>query len=353
MQEVSLLEKFKTYTQQNLPLVIFAEPNSQEVHLYVQQTTKLHRSDTFSEAGFVLAPFDNEKSVLFLPFEEAKHYQETLAMSPIQVEPIARERTVEQQKMHEDLVAKGIEFIADRSAEKIVLAREEQVPLREWDAVLVMKRLLKLYPTAFRFMWFHPEVGWWCGATPETLVQAQEDTFYTMALAGTQPYEGKEPHWRAKEREEQQYVTDTILHQIKPLCKNINVSDVYTQPAGVVAHLRTDIDGQMLESTDINAIARAIHPTPAICGTPTSVAREFILREEHFNREFYAGFLGVIQPKEKSRLYVNLRSMSVKDNLASLYIGGGITIDSDPQEEWIETCNKTQTMLRVLKPLIE
>ena len=45
--------------------------------------------------------------------------------------------------------------------------------------------------------------------------------------------------------------------------------------------------------------------------------------------------------------------MSVKDNLASLYIGGGITIDSDPQEEWIETCNKTQTMLRVLKPLIE
>lgn len=353
MQEVSLLEKFKTYTQQNLPLVIFAEPNSKEVHLYVQQTTKLHRSDTFSEAGFVLAPFDSEDPVLILPFDEAKHYQETLDLSSIQEGSIPRERTKEAQEMHEDLVVKGIKFIAEGNAEKIVLAREEQVPLQEWDAVLVMKRLLNLYPTAFRFMWFHPEIGWWCGATPETLVQAEKDRFYTMALAGTQPYEGKEPHWRAKEREEQQYVTDTILHQIKPLCKSINVSDVYTQPAGMVAHLCTDIDGQMLESTDINAIARAIHPTPAICGTPTSVARDFILREEHFNREFYTGFLGVIQPNKKSRLYVNLRSMSVKDNLASLYIGGGITIDSDPQEEWIETCNKTQTMLRVLKPLIE
>lgn len=353
MQEDHLLETFKTYTQQDLPLVIFAEPNSHQVHLYVQQTTKLHRSDTFSEAGFVLAPFDSEESVLFLPFDEAKHYQETIDLSPIQEGSIPRERTKEQQKMHEDLVANGIKFIAEGNAEKIVLAREEQVPLREWDAVLVMKRLLKLYPTAFRFMWFHPEVGWWCGATPETLVQAEKDIFYTMALAGTQPYEGKEPTWRVKEREEQQYVTDTILSQIKSLCKDIRVSEVYTQPAGMVAHLRTDIDGQMLESTDINAIARAIHPTPAICGTPTSVARDFILREEHFDREFYTGFLGVIQPKKKSRLYVNLRSMSVKDNLASLYIGGGITIDSDPQEEWIETCNKTQTMLRVLKPLIE
>src|SRR5690554_2490526 len=191
MQEVNLLEKLKRYSQQNLPLVIFAEPNSQEVHLYVQQTTKLHHSKTFSEDGFVLAPFNSEEPVLFLPFDEAKHYQETLSFSEIEVAPIERERTKAQQKQHEALVTKGIDFIAEGKAEKIVLAREEQVPLKEWEPSLVMKRLLQLYPTAFRFMWFHPQVGWWCGATPETLVQTEKDTFYTMALAGTQPYEGK------------------------------------------------------------------------------------------------------------------------------------------------------------------
>lgn len=353
MQNVSLLEKLRAKAGQNLPLVIFAEPNSQEVHLYVQQTKVLHQSKTFSEDGFILAPFNNEEPVLFLPFDEATHYQETLNFSEIKVAPVERERTKEQQNQHEALVTKGIQFIAKGKAEKIVLARKEQVQLKDWDPSLVMKRLLQLYPSAFRFMWFHPQVGWWCGATPETLVQTEKDKFYTMALAGTQPYEGKEPAWRTKERAEQQYVTDTILSQITPLCKAINVSEVYTQPAGMVAHLRTDINGTMLPSTNINSIARAIHPTPAICGTPTLIAQDFIIREEHFHRKFYTGFLGVIQPKKKSRLYVNLRSMSIKDKLASLYIGGGITIDSNPQEEWIETCNKTQTMLRVLKPLIE
>lgn len=353
MHKANLLEKLKIYSQQKLPLVAFAEPNSQEVHLYVQQTTELHQAKTFSKDGFVLAPFNSEEPVLFLPFDEATHYQETLNFSEIEVEAIQRDRTKEQQEEHEALVTKGIEFIAEGKAEKIVLAREEQVPLKEWNPSLIMKRLLQLNPTAFRFMWFHPKVGWWCGATPETLVQTEKDTFYTMALAGTQPYEGKKPAWRNKEREEQQYVTDTILKEITPLCKEINVSEVYTQPAGMVAHLRTDINGVMLPSTNINSIARAIHPTPAICGTPTSVAQDFIIREEHFHRKFYTGFLGVIQPKKKSRLYVNLRSMSVKKKLASLYVGGGITIDSNSHEEWIETCNKTQTMLRVLKPLIE
>lgn len=351
-QEVQVLEKLKTYTDKNLPLVIFAEPNSKQVHLYVQQTTDLHTADKFVEDGFVMAPFNSNEPVMFLPFADAFHFQETLEVPEIEAASLHRERTKEQEVEHKQLVAKGIDFIAKDKAEKIVLAREEQVSLTEWNPVLIMKRLLGLYPTAFRFMWYHPQIGWWCGATPETLVQAEQDSFYTMALAGTKPYEGKEPTWRPKERDEQQFVTDTILSQIKPLCKSIHVSETYTQPAGMVAHLCTDIEGKMLPGTDVNAIARAIHPTPAICGTPTSVARDFIIREEHFHRKFYAGFLGVIQTEKKSRLYVNLRSMAVKDKLASLFIGGGITIDSNPQEEWIETCNKTQTMLRVLKPLI-
>lgn len=351
-QEVQVLEELKTYADQNLPLVIFAEPNSQQVHLYVQQTMDLHKADKFVEDGFVMAPFNNEEPVLFLPFADALHFQQTVAMPEEKMVSVQRERTKEQELEHKQLVTKGISFIAKGKAEKIVLAREEKVELSEWDPVLVMQGLLGLYPTAFRFMWFHPQVGWWCGATPETLVQAERDSFYTMALAGTQPYEGKEPAWRSKERDEQQFVTDTILRRIKPLCKSIQVSETYTQPAGMVAHLCTDIEGKMLPETDVNAIARAIHPTPAICGTPTSVAKDFIINEEHFHRKFYAGFLGVIQIEQKSRLYVNLRSMAVKDKRASLFIGGGITIDSNPQEEWIETCNKTQTMLRVLKPLI-
>lgn len=353
MSKVDVFQKLKYYTAKDLPLVIFAEPNLQQVHLYVQRDKKLHKLDTFTEDGFVMAPFDESEDVLFIPFNNTEYYTENIGVEVMEEALVQHNRTKQQQEQHERLVAQGIDFIASGKADKIVLAREEQVVLNNWVPQIVMQRLLGLYPTAFRFMWYHPKVGWWCGATPETLVQAEKDNFFTMALAGTRPYKGVEPNWRSKERAEQQYVTDMIVDEIKPLCESIRVSDTYTQPAGLVAHLRTDIDGVMKADTSLNDIARAIHPTPAICGTPTKVAQDFILKEENFHRKFYAGFLGIIQCEKKSRLYVNLRSMMVKDKTASLFIGGGITIDSNPHEEWIETCNKTQTMLRVLKPLVE
>lgn len=352
MPAVNVLEKLHYYAEKNVPLVIFAEPHRSLVQLYVQQDSKLHTTDTFVEDGFVMAAFDSKEATLFLPFKNALHYQEVIETSEIEVPFVKRIREESDQQQHEELVEKGIQFITEGKAEKIVLARKEQVALRKWDPVLLLQNLLNLYPTAFRFMWFHPETGWWCGATPETLVEVQENKFYTMALAGTQAYKGEELIWRAKERDEQQYVTDTILNQIRPLCKEVQVSETYTQPAGLVAHLRTDIQGEILENTDLSKLARAIHPTPAICGTPTLVAKRFILDEEHFDRKYYAGFLGIVEVQNKSRLYVNLRSMSVKNKIASLYIGGGITKDSQPEEEWLETCNKTQTMLRVVKPLL-
>lgn len=353
MPKEGVLQQLKKYSEQNLPLVIFAEPNSQQLHLYVQEEESLHKLKEFTEDGFIMAPFDDSKEVLFFPFSDAYYFTEKITVDTIEVGTVEVSRIQQKQEEHEALVQLGIDYITQTKAEKIVLAREEVVALEKWNPIIIIQRLLALYPSAFRFMWYHPKEGWWCGATPETLVQSEKDSFFTMALAGTQPYFGKEPVWRVKEREEQQFVTDTILSQIKPLCERIQVSETYTQPAGMVAHLRTDIHGKMLPTTNLNTLARAIHPTPAICGTPTEVAKEFILEQEFFHRGFYTGFLGIVEKEKKSRLYVNLRSMKIKDKQASLFIGGGITKDSKPREEWIETCNKTQTMLRVLKPLLE
>ncbi|MFN9108978.1 MAG: chorismate-binding protein, partial [Bacteroidota bacterium] len=77
------------------------------------------------------------------------------------------------------------------------------------------------------------------------------------------------------------------------------------------------------------------------------------IKNEGYDRGFYSGFLGELnfdfETKEfASDLYVNLRCMQIEGNLAHIYVGGGITADSDAESEWLETVNKSQTMKKIL-----
>ena len=194
-----------------------------------------------------------------------------------------------------------------------------------------------------------------------------------MALAGTQLYKGfLDVSWGAKEKEEQKIVTQAIIRSLENNIATIEVSDAYTAKAGDLLHLRTDIKGTIidkLEKVNLRLLISSLHPTPAVCGFPKERAKEFILENENYSREFYTGFLGELNFREtKSRnsnkrniennayalvkkvsnLYVNLRCMKLEDELATLYVGGGITKDSIPEDEWNETVNKTRTIKHVL-----
>ena len=84
---------------------------------------------------------------------------------------------------------------------------------------------------------------------------------------------------------------------------------------------------------------------------------EFIEENEGFDRQFYAGYLGMIthrasaegQKNTEAELYVNLRCMSIEGPVANVFIGSGITTDSNPLKEWEETVSKTETMKTILK----
>jgi isochorismate synthase len=96
-----------------------------------------------------------------------------------------------------------------------------------------------------------------------------------------------------------------------------------------------------------------LHPTPAVCGTPQKIARDFLLSNEEYAREYYTGYIGpVFKEGNDSHLFVNLRCIKIMDSKAYLYAGGGITQASDAEEEWKETKNKLQTMLQVLRPFL-
>jgi len=97
----------------------------------------------------------------------------------------------------------------------------------------------------------------------------------------------------------------------------------------------------------------ALHPTPAVCGMPKQVARDFLIAQEGYSRKYYAGYVGELNysnavHQQTSKLFVNLRCMEIEKESVNLYIGCGVTVDSDPSSEFIETVNKSTTMKKVL-----
>ena len=180
-----------------------------------------------------------------------------------------------------------------------------------------------------------------------------------MALAGTQEYKGcLDVIWENKEKEEQQIVTDFIIENIKPLAEHIKISEVETVRAGNLLHLKTMVSARIKTGKlNLKEIISDLHPTPAVCGFPKLKAKQFILKHEHYNREFYAGYLGELNyekrayavTKKCTQLYVNLRCMQIKDNKALVYVGGGITKESDSEKEWDETVSKSMVIKSILK----
>jgi isochorismate synthase len=98
----------------------------------------------------------------------------------------------------------------------------------------------------------------------------------------------------------------------------------------------------------------ALHPTSAVCGLPKKEAKEFILQNEGYNREYYSGFLGELNidfvtfKTLQTDLFVNLRCMKIIKNKASLFVGCGITKESNPLDEYMETVNKSMTMKKII-----
>lgn len=183
------------------------------------------------------------------------------------------------------------------------------------------------------------------GSTPERLITMNGQCLQTMALAGTRPYGSSE--WGNKEKEEQEFVVREIVNTLKQYTPHelIKYADAETIRAGHLEHLRTTITAD-LSISPIDA-AQALHPTPAVGGVPKQMALDFIGFHEQLDRSLYSGFLGTVSPEQTS-LYVNLRCMSIQDYMATVYVGGGITEKSDPQDEWQEVLQKANTMGRIL-----
>ncbi|MDT0649571.1 chorismate-binding protein [Autumnicola edwardsiae] len=367
------------------PFVAYRKPmeegKREETKALLQQDAITHRVKDFSESGFIFAPFEEQKKALIIPSEASKeisteyifeedHKNVKKEEPPFPPNQLRKLERVE----HESLVQKAVDTIKKGKLLKVVISRTESVQT-QLKVIEIFKNILKRYNSAFVYLWFHPETGIWMGATPETLVSVERNRFKTMALAGTQSFhQSVDVEWEAKDKEEQQIVTDYIIDRLQKSdfisAEKLRVSEAYTAKAGNLLHLRTDIEGNLKAGVSgLKELIGILHPTPAVCGLPKDNARNFILENEGYDRKFYSGFLGELNLKKETKrnsnrrnqenqayasisrstsLFVNLRCMKIKEGMAELFIGGGVTKDSNPSLEWEETVNKAHTMKSIL-----
>lgn len=391
-------ERIKNQLAKELPFVAYRNPlsGSEEIKAFLQKDQVVHQVIDYSESGFVFAPFERHRKPILIPAEKSEQLTGSFKLSLVEGNKNDSESTGKEagqetaRHRHVDLVSKAISAIRSGEFRKVVLSRKEILETEDVHPVSLFKSLLQGYPAAFVYIWYHPKVGCWLGATPEILLQVERNRFRTMSLAGTQKFNGTvDVSWGEKEREEQQLVTDSIIENLNSLSEKTEISGPFTTKAGNLLHLRTDISGTLKYnlkdapkkkgaqnggSADVFGIRledliSAIHPTPAVCGLPKEPARQFILENENYDREFYTGFLGELNLKKELRrsnnrrnrenqaytsilqsstLFVNLRCMKLNAGKAELFVGGGITRESDPEAEWEETRNKAETMKLVL-----
>lgn len=350
---IDLFQKIKSQLELGYPFAVFCKPGSNSVTGIFQNNTKAHFLTDYSQKGFVFAPFDGDK-ICFVPEAESDMLSVELKTEGFVLCEIQQpEIDTNAKAAFEALVSKSVDAIKSGSFEKLVLSRTETVGMTD-TIITVYSKLLAAYPMGYRYCFFHPESGLWMGATPEQLLKVENKTLHTVALAGTQLYkEAEQAVWENKEKEEQQFVTGYIVESVQPYTSDIRKTEPYTFRAGNIVHIKTDITAELKDSGSLQGIISALHPTPAVCGLPKQEAKAFLLENEGYDRQYYSGYLGELNididsGKHKTDLFVNLRSMKVVGDTAHLFVGCGITKDSDPEKEFMETVNKSMTMRRAL-----
>ncbi len=267
------------------------------------------------------------------------------------------------------LVASAVSRIDDGALGKVVLARQVSVTAnRPFVTSDVLSRLLALYPACIVF-----RVDGFLGASPELLIERRGRHVASHPLAGTIGRSGDLATDEAliagllaspKERREHAYVIEDLRRTLGPVCERL---DVPAKPTVLelrnVSHLATRLNGVLsagpepyggqpahpgLRVPSALQLVAAVHPTPAVGGTPTREAVAYLGEVEGFDRGRYAGPVGWMDADGDGSWGIGLRSASVNGDHATMYAGAGIVAGSRPDLELQETQLKLQALLAAL-----
>lgn len=259
-------------------------------------------------------------------------------------------------------VATAVSQIKAGEFEKVVLARDISAKsAHAIDIRALISTLAESYPTTWVFL-----VANLVGATPELLVRLSKSLVTSRVLAGTIRKTGDEDRDLAlaaslakssKDLEEHEYAVRSVADALSPFCSSTNVPESpFVLHLANVMHLATDVTGVVNEGArrvDLFTLIEALHPSAAVCGTPTAKARTVIAELEGMDRNRYAGPIGWIDARGDGEVGIALRCGELAEDKRAirLFAGCGIVAGSDPEAEFAESQAKLLPMRTALETL--
>ncbi len=336
----SILDEARDKIQSQTAFCLARFPGENKFSCYQNPTTAAPRNTDY----FLIKGWAKSDTVYyFLPLNNAPSKTSGIIKSVVIPAETAFEIYAEQFKAYQSA-------FANTKVKKAILSKLKHVEInRDFDVIDYFKKLETAYPNALVYLLLHPTEGLWIGATPEILLSNERNKWTTVSLAGTQAKSATAYKWGKKEIREQEYVSTHIRETLSANgIENYSENGPFTADAGSVVHLKTIFEFEKAnEGFDFLSLAEKLHPTPAISGAPIASAIELIDNIENHKRRLYTGYLGRIGAQSVD-LYVNLRCMQVFESKLVLYLGGGITQESELQSEWDETEQKAKTLLTQL-----
>lgn len=317
------------------------------------------------------------------PSRPDAHYNAAASRRHSQVQPLLQwklDETGERQSRatYRKAVECALDAIASARVEKVVLARMLRLephdsrsgrphrPTTHQLAAMV-RNVLQSQPSRYAFAAnlasaSDPQARWLLGVSPELLLRKQGEDVESYPLAGSIPITGDRAmdEERAsallrseKDLREHAFVVEAIADTLAPHCSILNVPSrpelVTTQ---TVLHLGSPIRGTLKDrSVSSWALAKALHPTPAVCGTPPYAARDLIQQLEGFARDYYSGTVGWCDAQGDGEWAVTIRCGELTSSHLRLFAGAGIVRGSDPELELAETDAKLKALLSAFKRL--
>lgn len=360
-----------------LDFALYRFPGEKEPHLVLQTTgeaqvldaSQPHNADTVGNtygktedpSGFIFAPFirtSKTPALLIRPDVAVSGWElidmetrgltksKRISLSSIELED--RTPSIDESDGYK-VAFRSFKYQLDReNYQKLVLSFSQ---LRKWEGAghedVLFTRAAERFPNSMVYLVYTHRGGRWFGCTPELLLEGYGQKWHTMALAGTRTWEHGE--WNDKNVHEQRIVSDYIEGQLQSLGARITRQGPYTSKAGHLFHLRTDYTFHLPKPTAPMRILGMLHPTPALCGLPKMEAWNFIRLFERNKRLYYGGYLGPMNLRAETNIFVNIRCAQIRPGGKALFFaGGGLTRNSIFSEEKDEIKRKMDTLLSAL-----
>lgn len=304
-------------------------------------------------------PFDcTQPSCLYIPQQYEWHpHQADKGNHAATIPELVSSQDIPGEHSFKSAVAQAIDCFRQGEIQKAVLSAQRELTFKQdVDVRTIRDNLLAQNSHGYFFQVPLSTGGALIGVSPELLIHKQDSTFTSNPLAGSarrlaDPQADQENADRLAASEKDHYehhlVTQAISAQLGGLCSALQIPE---QPSltstATLWHLSTHIEGTLTNpQTSALQLACRLHPTPAVCGSPTTLSQHLIRTLEPSERGLFTGMVGWCDSQGNGEWVVTIRCGTIEGNQVRLFAGAGIVEASNPDSEWAEVQTKLGTML--------